>query len=197
MNPGLPDTRITLSYEGATYKRALICASICVVTIIIFVSARKVMIAMPPGSNAYGPSGAGLISGCVIFFSLFTAISEALFVSYFKFFARQIECDGENLYIKRQQAETTIPLGDITTIRLTTTWGNGIRGNFVVYRIAYVDNGEKRETRITVYSKMGHNFDQFEKRVKARNPSVEIKNWATSFDGVIRWFRKRRQGNVG
>lgn len=72
--------------------------------------------------------------------------------------------DEKNLYITRRNNETVVPLNTITSIRLASNGGVG-----------------------------SDNFNLFKERVQYYNPSVEIRNWSTSLDGLIRLFRSGRK----
>jgi len=43
---------------------------------------------------------------------------------------------------------------------------------------------------------MGKNFNLFEKWLQVKNPSAEIKNWSTSIDPIVRFFRKKKNNGT-
>jgi len=119
---------------------------------------------------------------------------DALFVVGVRFGSIK-SFDEKNLYIARRNNETVVPLNTITSIRLASNGGvgNDIRGTYAVFIIDYDSNGLSRETEICVYRRQKDNFNLFKERVQYYNPSVEIRNWSTSLDGLIRLFRRGRR----
>ncbi|HEY8970426.1 MAG TPA: hypothetical protein VIM64_15080 [Puia sp.] len=183
--------RHILTYQGATFRRTgyyLIAAGIMVL-IIVFVKFPKET--PPPGSVA-GPPLVDLLLGFAGIACVISAIMEALFVVGVRYGSVK-SFDDHNLYITRRSKETVIPLHTITSIRLASGGlGNDIRGTYAVFLIDYDNNGLTRETEICVYRRQQENFNLFKESVQYWNPSVEIRNWSTSLDGLIRLFRRRR-----
>jgi len=186
-----PSPRRIITYQGASFRRAgyYLATAIVIVLIIAFVKFPRET--PPPGAVA-GPPLADMLLGFAGVACFISAIMEALFVVGVRYGSVKSFDDG-NLYITRRNKETAIPLGTITNIRLASGGlGNDIRGTYAVYLINYDNDGFSRETEICVYRRQNDNFNLFKERVQYYNPSVEIKNWSTSFDGLIRLFRRRR-----
>ena len=71
----------------------------------------------------------------------------------------------------------------------STQTGRGLASVFIV-KYEW-EEGQIRDFEITVFRKMAGNYWEFVKQVQVQNPSVEVKNWFTSLDPIIRLFRKR------
>ena len=152
---------------------------------------------MPPPGEVAGPPLAKIALGITIAFSLIASISDALFVLDCKFFQKQVDCDGDNLYVIRKSGETTIPFSSISSVRLSNWGSKGVRGSSSIYIIGYQDpDGRSKELDITLFFKMGKNFSLFEKWLQTKNPSAEIKNWSTSIDPIVRFFRKKKNNGT-
>ena len=184
--------RITLTYQGATFQRSLIYLAIAIASLLCFLFIKFRPEIPLPGAVA-GPPLAKIALGMTIAFSLIASISDALFVLDCKFFQKQVDCDENNLYVIRKSGETTIPFSSISFVRLTNSGSKGVRGSSYIYVVGYQDSdGRSKELDITLFLKMGKNFDLFEKRLQTKNPAAEIKNWSTSIDPIIRFFRKKK-----
>jgi hypothetical protein len=183
-----------LTYEGATFKRSRIYLWIAVICFLVVRFVKFSPQAPSPGDVA-GPPIADLLLGLIGIVAFVFAIMDASFVLDLRLFKKTIECDQGNLYLTRKDQETTIPFSAITSLRLSLTGFNSrnVRGAYWIYLIDYTDmSGKSKQTEITVYNKMSGHFELFEKRLKEKNPSVEIKNWATSLDWVVRLFKKKK-----
>ena len=184
--------RITLTYQGATFKRSLISLAIAIAALLCFLFIKFKPDIPPPGAVA-GPPLAKIALGMTIAFALIASISDAWFVLDCTFFQKQVDCDEDNLYVIRKKEVTIIPLSSISFVRLTNWGSKGVRGSSSIYVVGYQDSdGRSKELDITLFLKMGKNFDLFEKRVQAKNPTAEIKNWATNIDPIIGFFRKKK-----
>ena len=86
--------RITLTYQGATFKRAFVCLAIAIVSWLVFTFFRFSPEVPPPGAVA-GPSLGKLAVGMLIVFSIIFGIQEALFVAGVQFLRKRIECDED------------------------------------------------------------------------------------------------------
>ena len=186
-----PSPRHILTYPDATFLRTgyYLATAGVIALIIVFVKFPKET--PPPGAVA-GPPIADILLGFAAIAAVITAIMEALFVVGVRNGSVK-SFDDHNLYITRRNKETVIPLDTITSIRLASGGvGNDIRGTYAVFLINYDNDGLSRETEICVYRRQNNNFDLFKDSVQQHNPSVEIRNWSTSLDGLIRLFRRRR-----
>jgi hypothetical protein len=188
--------RITLTYQGATFNRSLISLAIAVVSLLCFVFLKFKPEIPLPGAVA-GPPLRKLALGMIIAFALISSISDALFVLDYKYFQKQVDCDKNNLYVIRKSGETVIPFSSISSVRLSNWGSKGVRGSSYIYIVGYqATDGRPKELDITLFLKMGKNFDLFEQWVQAKNPSAEIKNWSASIDPIVRLFRKKKDNGT-
>ena len=178
-------TRIVLSYEGATFTRTFVYISLALIGLLIVKFIKFPTPPPPPGAVA-GPPIADLVIGFLAAAFLICGILDFLFVLQYKYFHKKIECDQDNLYVTDKNGESTTPLKQVNSILLTTAGSQGVRGISRVYLIQYEGNDGAKQMRLAVYVKMRDNFGLFKEWVKQKNPSVEIKNWATSLDGLSR-----------
>lgn len=188
-----PSPRHILTYQGATFRRALyyLAAAIVILLIIVFVKFPR---QPPPHGAVAGPPLVEMLLGFAGVVCLISAIMDTLFVVGIRYGSVK-GFDENNLYVTRRGQEKVIPLNMITNIRLASNGGvgNDIRGTYAVFMIDYDNNGLARETEICVYRRQNDNFNLFKERVQYCNPSVEIRNWSTSMDGLIRLFRRGRR----
>ena len=118
-----------------------------------------------------------------------------MFIFTYKNLKNEISFDQTNLYIDFKESETVVPLANVSAIELVSSMiQRGIRGSFFTYMIRYNEYNEEKTENVNVYlGKTSSNLDMFQQRVREKNPSVNIKNWATNFDGLIRWFQKKKE----
>jgi hypothetical protein len=189
-----------LTYPPPGYARLWIYIFLAVLAYAYIVFAPKAWL-NPPDMHA-GPRGATpfawwlLIPITVFGFSLFLAIFEGLFLIGRKINPVCLEFDSDNLYINDSKGERAIPLTDIVSIRMI--YGQGIFdvGRSVLYRysIGFGDPYNPEQVSFTVFMRTGRAFSKFCNLVKEKNPAVQIKDWATSLDGIGRWFKNRNSG---
>jgi hypothetical protein len=192
--------KILLTYPPPGYKRLWIYVSLAVLAYAYMVFAPKAWL-NPPDMHA-GPRGAApfawwlLIPITVFGFSLFLAVVEGLFLVGRKINHLNLEFDSGSLYINERKGKRVTPLADIVSIRMI--YGQGIFdvGRSVLYRysIGFGDPYNPEQVTFTVFVRTGRAFENFTKLVKEKNPSVEIKDWATSVDGLGRLFKRRNSG---
>jgi hypothetical protein len=182
-----------LNYQGATFKRSLIYLGLALVMYLACFLIKFKSSVPPPGEVA-GPSMAKILMGFAAVCLTLSAIIDAIFVLYQNFLrTKQFAFDQENLYIIRRDRTEEIPLRNIYQIALASTRiQNGPRGYYDYYRISFNSYGEEKDFVITIYARMRENFDDLRKLVKEKNPSVDIKNWATSVDWIFRLFKKTK-----
>ena len=185
-----PSQRLYLNYQGATFHRARTLSAVAVVLFLIVYFVKFPRQTPPPGAVA-GPPLADIFLGFAAVLCVLYAIMDALFVVGTRYRGEK-SFDEDNLYIIRRGKETIIPLDTITSIRLASSGiNNGVRGTSVDYVIEYDYDNRSREVEITIYRPTQDSFNLFKERVQRKNPSVEIKNWSTSLDGLIRLFRRK------
>lgn len=130
----------------------------------------------------------------ILGFSAFLVLLEGLFLIGRKWKPLMLEFDADNLYITDDNGDRAIPLNEILSIRMV--YGKGIfdSARTALYRYAIVcgDPNIPERVTFTVFLRARRAFSNFCDRVKEKNPSVEIKNWATSWDGLARLFRGRQ-----
>lgn len=131
------------------------------------------------------------LSAIFVFFLL--AIVEGLFLLGRKINKLKLEFDSVNLYITKDDDERVVPLKEIVSLRLVYGKGFFDSSRMPLYRYAIgtgdADNPE--EVVFTVFVKTRRNFSRFRKLVEQVNPGLRQSNFATSLDGLIRWFRRR------
>lgn len=183
MNSELPQQKVLLSYQDASYKRFLIYVA-------LFLSGY-VYIRLSPGSENGVPWYEKIIL-VVIFFSFFLSIFEGLFLLNAKVVYKRVEFDGLNLYITARNKQTIVPLASINRIDMLST-GTGSRGTFSGYEISYSSaDGEKAWVYVTVYMKKAEHFETFISLVKQQNPGVTVKKVTTSIDGLVKLLKRKK-----
>jgi len=134
-----------------------------------------------------------LIPITTLAFSFFLAIGEGLFLIGRKRDHLKLEFDDDNFYINNGSGEQVIPLKNIMSLRMV--YGVGFldgANSLYRYSISFGDPYSPEEITLTIYAKTQRAFSNFRKLVKQKNPSLQQKNWATNFDGLIRWFKGRK-----
>jgi hypothetical protein len=186
-----------LNYQGATFKRSLIYLGLACLLISACVFIKFPTPILSPGEVA-GPPFPKIILGFIAVCMILNAITDAIFVLYQNYLRRnQFAFDQENFYIIRKDGTEQIPLKNIFQIAMVYTNRRfGARGYCNRYRINYVEEGQQKDFIMTIYYRMRNNFEDFKKIVSVKNPSVEIKTWATSLDWIARLIKKRKPGNA-
>lgn len=183
MNSELPQQKVLLSYQNASYKRFLI--------YLAFFLSGYTYARLSPGSENGVPWYEKIIL-VVIFFSFFLSIFEGLFLLNAKVIYKRVEFDGLNLYITAGKKQTIVPLASITRIDMLST-GTGSRGTFSGYEISYsAANDERAWVYVTVYMKKAVQFEDFINLVKQQNPGVTVKKVTSSIDGLIKLFNRKK-----
>ena len=142
-----------------------------------------------------GPSPLKLVVGFISVSLMLSAIWDLMFIFTYQKLKNEISFDQTNLYIDFKESETVVPLANVSAIELVSSMiQRGIRGSFFTYMIRYNEYNEEKTENVNIYlGKTSSNLDMFQQRVREKNPSVNIKNWATNFDGLIRWFQKKKE----
>jgi hypothetical protein len=100
-------------------------------------------------------------------------------VFYIVFFLPDgIEFDAENIYLKRRHHNYTIPLKDISVIKIT---GISI-GYRSLWKLECKVNGIEGDARFYNRSYFSPAFNNFCNHVKLKNPKVEVRKFGWSFD---------------
>jgi hypothetical protein len=182
-----------LNYQGASFKRSLYYLAGAGTTYLACVLIKFKPSIPPPGAVAGPPIPQMLLAFTSFIFTLY-AIVDALFVLYQNYLRTQkFAFDEQNFYIIRKEDTEEIPLQNIFQIALASVrFQNGVRGDYDNYRISYNSDGEDKNFVIRIYTRMRENFEDFRMYAKERNPSVDIKNWATSLDWIFRMFKKKK-----
>jgi hypothetical protein len=123
----------------------------------------------------------------------FLAIGEGLFLIGRKRDHLKLEFDDDNFYINNDNGERVIPLKDIVSLQLVYSKAvfDGAKSLYR-YSISFGDPYSPEEITLTVYTKTQQAFSNFRKLVQQKNPSLQQKNWASNFDGLIGWFKRRK-----
>jgi len=183
-----------LNYQGATFKRSLIYLGLAclLISVCVFI---KFPTSIPPPGEVAGPPFPKIILGFIALCLILNAITDAIFVLYQNYLrSSQFAFDQENFYIIRKDGTQQIPLENIFQIAMAYTGSRyGSRGYRYRYRLSYTEEGQEKEFIITIYYRMENNFADFKKIVSVKNPSVEIKTWATSLDWIGRLIKKSRK----
>jgi hypothetical protein len=131
----------------------------------------------------------------VVFFgSAFFTVLEGLFLIGRRIHPVKLEYDDDNLYITDSEGERPVALSSIVSIRLVygRTIFDNARMSLGRYVISFGDPANPQQVGYTVFNKMARVFADFCDGAKEKNPDVEIKNWATNWDGPIaRLFNSR------
>jgi len=177
--------RVLLTYQDAKYGRLAI-------YVLLFALSYGYARVSSQGSEGGVPWYEKIVL-VVIFLSFFLSIFEALFIINAKLLYKRVEFDADNLYITSRKVETAVPLKKIVRIDMLNS-GRGSRGTFYGYEISYVGtDGEKAWVYVTIYWKKTGAFDTFKSMVKEQNPAVEGKMVVTTIDGIIRFFKRKKQ----
>jgi hypothetical protein len=132
----------------------------------------------------------------ILLFSIFLSLLEGLFLVGRKINPIRLEFDSDNLYINDRNGERAIPLTAIVSIQMI--YGKRIfdsaRSALYRYAIGFGDPYNPEQVKFTVFARTGRAFEQFNNLVTEKNPSVQIRNWATSLDGLGRLFKRRNSG---
>jgi hypothetical protein len=192
------DEKRFLNYQGASFKRSLYYLGGATATYLacIFIKFKP---AIPAPSEVAGPPMVKILLGFAALCLTLSAILDALFVWYQNYLRSQLFAfDQENFYIIRKDGTEQIPLQNIFEITLTSSGvQKGVRGYSNNYRISYNSNGEQKDVLVGIYYRMRVNFNDFKQIVSSKNPSVKIKNWATSLDPIFRLFKKSKSRETG
>ena len=134
-----------------------------------------------------------LIPIIALAFSLFLAIGEGLFLIGRKRDHLKLEFDDDNFYINNGNGEQVIPLKNIVSLRMVYSKSvfDGAKSLYR-YTISFGDPYTPEEITLTIYTKTQRTFSNFRKLVKQKNPSLQEKNWASNFDGLVGWFKGRK-----
>ena len=186
-----------LNYQGATFKRSLIYLGLAclLISACVFI---KFPTSIPPPGEVAGPPFPKILLGFLAFCMIFNAIRDAIFVLYQNYLRRiQFAFDQENFYVIRKDGAEQILLKNIFQIAMVyTNRSIGTRGYSYKYRINFVEEEQQKDITITIYYRMINNFEDFKKIISVKNPSVEIKSWATSLDWIARLIKKRKSENA-
>jgi len=186
-----------LNYQGASFKRSLYYLIGASVAFLPFVFIKFKPTIPPPGEVA-GPPLVKILLGFAAICLILSAILDALFVWYQNYLRSQLFAfDQENFYIIRKDGTEQVPLQNIFEIALSSGSQKGVRGYLNDYRISYTSDGEQKDVLVSIYYRMRANFNDFKQIVSTKNPSVKMKNWATSLDGIFRLFKKRKSRDIG
>jgi hypothetical protein len=186
-----------LNYQGASFKRSLYYLIGASVTSLACVFIKFKPTIPSPGEVA-GPPLVKILLGFAAICLVISAILDALFVWYQNDLRTQLFAfDQENFYVIRKDGTEQIPLQNIFEIALSSGSQKGVRGYSNDYRISYTSDGEQKDVLVSIYYRMRANFDDFKQIVSTKNPSVKMKNWATSLDGIFRLFKKRKTRDTG
>jgi hypothetical protein len=186
-----------LNYQGASFKRSLyylIGASVAFLACVFI----KFKPTIPPPGEVAAPPLVKILLGFAAICLILSAILDALFVWYQNYLRSQLFAfDQENFYIIRKDGTEQVPLRNIFEIALSSGSQKGVRGYLNDYRISYTSDGEQKDVLVSIYYRMRANFNDFKQIVSTKNPSVKMKNWATSLDGIFRLFKKRKSRDTG
>jgi len=185
MSNDTPQQKVLLTYQDATYTRLAI-------YVILFALGYGYAKFSSQGSEGGVPWYEKLVL-VVIFFSFFLSIFEGLFILNAKFLYKRVEFDGANLYITSKGKQTIVPLAKIMRIDMLSS-GRGSRGTFSGYEVSYAGtDGQRAWVYITVYWKKAAKFNEFTSLVKAQNPNLQVKTVMTSLDGIIQFFKRKKE----
>jgi len=187
-----------LNYQGASFRRSFYYLIGAVVCFLVFTFIKFKPSIPPPGLVA-GPPLVKILLGFAAVCLVLSAIMDAIFVWYQNYLRTQLFAfDQDNFYIIRKEGTEQIPLQHIFEIASTSSGvQKGVRGYCNDYRISYNSDGEQRDVLVGIYYRMKDNFRDFRQIVSNKNPSVKMKNWATSLDPIFRLFKKRKSRDTG
>ncbi len=110
---------------------------------------------------------------------VFLGVIVMLYLSYFPVYkAKTVEFDYEYMYITDSLVNEMVPLGNIYKIQLTMIGSN--YNNF--WKIGYSNQTNATNFVRLLPVELTGDWERFKKLVRHKNPLVEIKNWATSWE---------------
>jgi hypothetical protein len=177
--------RISLNYEGATFRPSLVYLLIALALLFTFQVIHFPRQLPPPGA-AEEPELIKLILGFAIVLVLLLGLADGFFVLGQRFFMKKVSFDELHLYVNKGGSQLTIPLSTVEAVSATTaTMRTPTRGRVTNYIVFYTSEGRVEKLNLMVYPKTRDSFELFIQRIKRVNPGLVVREAASPVDRIF------------